>query len=239
MAVGTNIKSAVLLGILALGGTYMYWQPNRLIATQLDSEIAVPSQRKLSTIYVLLPFSEEEIEVKQVETNSPVALAQAWQTSDPGFPSYSEARNEQRLALATFYYATGGSFWTNNTGWLSYDIAECEWFSRSPSDQVCDGDGNYLRLHLDNNNLLGTLPIGISALSNLQSLDLNFNYLLNSIPSSLQTLTTLDYINLAFNSFTGSIPVGLLVPLINLRQLAVNNNLLNGTIPSEVGNLQR
>jgi hypothetical protein len=102
-------------------------------------------------------FLEEENEEKQDETNSPVELAKVWQSSDPWFPEYSEERNEQRLTLATFYFATGGNFWTNNTGWLSYDIAECEWFSRSPADQVCDGYGNYVRLHLYNNNLLGTL----------------------------------------------------------------------------------
>jgi Leucine-rich repeat (LRR) protein len=166
-------------------------------------------------------------------------LAKAWQASDPRFPEYSEERNEQRLTLATFYFSTGGKFWTNNTGWLSFDIAEREWFSRSPADQGCGDDGNYVRLHLYNNNLLGTLPVETSSLTNLRFIDLNFNFVLNTIPSSLQTLTKLDYLNLAYNSFTGSIPVGDLAHLIKLRQFAVNNNLLNGTIPSEVGNLQR
>jgi hypothetical protein len=238
MYVGASMTRAVLLGLLALGVTYMYRQsPRCLITTQGDSESDVLLQRDLT--WIQPRFLEEEKQERQEETNSPVGLAKVWQSSDPRFPEYSEERNEQRLTLATFYFATGGNFWTNNTGWLSYDIPECEWFSRSPADQVCDGDGNYVRLHLDNNNLLGTLPVETSSLSNLRFIDLDFNFLYKTIPSSLQALTKLDYLNLAYNSFTGSIPVGGLTQLINLRQFEVNNNLLNGTIPSEVGNLQR
>jgi len=54
----------------------------------------------------------------------PGAMAALWQERDPKVSSYTEERNKQRLALATFYYATRGDNWLVNTGWLSYDIDE-------------------------------------------------------------------------------------------------------------------
>jgi Leucine rich repeat len=213
--------------------TRVIGQPGSLLRMQHT----VPLRRQQLSLSQLP--SVDEIEGKQGDTNDPLSLAQAWQLADPRVLSYSEERNEQRLALATFFFATNGDLWANKTGWLSYDIEECEWFSRASSDQVCDSNGNYVYLHLDNNRLMGMLPAETSYLSNLQSLDLSSNSLKNTIPSSLQTLTNLDYFNLGYNAFNGSIPVGLLTQLTNLRHLSVNSNLLKGTIHSEVGNLQR
>ena len=173
------------------------------------------------------------------ETNEPLAWAEDWQMADPGFASYSNKQNQQRLALATIYYATTGIVWTNNTGWLSYDIDECQWFSQSPVDQVCDDEGNYLHLHLNNNNLVGTIPAETGFLSNLIFLDLSSNSLNSTIPSSLQTLTSLYYINLAYNTLNGSIPLAIWTQLTNLTQLGLSNNMLTGSIPSEIGGLQR
>ena len=169
----------------------------------------------------------------------PLALAEAWQLADPIYSEYSRGRNEQRLALATFYFATGGDNWTNNEGWLSYDINECKWHSGSPFDQVCDAESNYLRLHLDNNNLTGTIPAETSFLSTLIYMDLSFNSLTGTIPSTLQNLTNLDDLNLAFNALNGSITLGLFTQLTSLRHFSLTNNLLTGSIPSEVRNLQR
>ena len=168
-----------------------------------------------------------------------LASATEWQQADERFGNYSDQRNQQRLVLATFYFATGGILWTNNTGWLSYAIDECEWYSRSPLDQVCNDDGFYLHLNLDNNNLDGTLPTEMFLLSNLTLLNLSNNSLSNTIPSSLQNLTSLTYINLAYNALNGSIPATLLTQLTALEQLGLDSNLLTGTIPSGISNLQR
>ena len=208
--------SIILLGQLAFGVIYRNHTP--------VSETVTPRQLSVFWSFAM---------------NDSGALADEWQKEDPGYPTYSNDRNQQRLALATFYFATGGSLWTNNTGWLSYDIDECEWFSHSPLDQVCDDEGYYLHLHLDNNNLVGTLTAEMAILSNLTLLDLSSNSLSNTIPSSFQALTNLGYLNLAHNALNGSIPIGLMTQLTSLRQLGVNNNLLTGTIPSDVGNLQR
>lgn len=61
---------------------------------------------------------------------SPELKAQAWPEADPNYDEYSQERKDQRLALATFFYATGGeTSWKNTTDWLSYDVDECDWYA--------------------------------------------------------------------------------------------------------------
>jgi hypothetical protein len=48
----------------------------------------------------------------------------------------------QRYSLSTFYFATQGSRWTNDDGWLS-STQECSWFGVE-----CDDDGFAIRLSL-------------------------------------------------------------------------------------------
>ena len=224
----------ILLGLLAAGAIYKHQKPSGLSTMKQDLDSVQVRQLSLFWSYVV-----DGMQGKQGDTKEPLVLAEEWQLADPGYATYSNERNQQRLALVLFYFSTGGDFWTNNTGWLSYDIDECEWFSHSPLDQVCDNEGNYLSLHLDNNNLVGTLTTNIGLLTTLTYLDISVNSISSTMPSSFQTLTNLGYFNLAYNTLNGSIPIGLVTELTSLRQLGVNNNLLTGTIPSDVANLQR
>ena len=57
-----------------------------------------------------------------------------------------------------------GDWEGNNDGWLDYDVSECEWYSDSPVELVCEGDV-YRRLHLVSNGLVGTIPSETSGLS--------------------------------------------------------------------------
>jgi hypothetical protein len=93
-------------------------------------------------------------------------MARSWQEDDPDFGTYNEARNAQRLALATLYFATDGDqSWINSTYWLAYDVSECNWFSNLDPADVCQDDV-YVKLDLSSNNLTGTLPaISFDALS--------------------------------------------------------------------------
>lgn len=86
--------------------------------------------------------------------NSPLGLAAKWQDADPFLATYTEERRVQRLVLALLYYSTNGRYWRNNQGWLSYgDKHECEWYSKSPPDRVCDESGVYTALHLNANGM--------------------------------------------------------------------------------------
>ena len=115
----------------------MHQKPNDLLRKQQGS--VTVQTRQLSSLF--WSFVVNGIDGKQGETNDSLELAKEWQQADPRYLTYSNERNQQRLALATFYFSTGGDLWTENTGWLSYDIAECEWFSYSPLDQVCNDEG--------------------------------------------------------------------------------------------------
>ncbi|GAB4024626.1 leucine-rich repeat domain-containing protein [Spirosoma koreense] len=127
-------------------------------------------------------------------------------------------------ALADLFNATNGPGWTNKTGWLS-SCTPCGW-----AGVTCDGNGRVTQLRLYNNNLNGTLPTSLSALTSLQTLDLQSNNLSGTIPASLSTLTSLQTLNLSVNSLSGSIPASLSA-LTALRELLLFNTGLSGSIP--------
>ena len=97
--------------------------------------------------------------------------------------------------------------------------------------------GRVSRLQLIDNNLSGSLPEELSALTNLTSLVISNNIgLTGEIPQSLNNLTSLDYLVLSNNNLSGSIPSSL-SELTLLKILMVNGNQLTGEIPSSFGNL--
>jgi hypothetical protein len=102
-------------------------------------------------------------------------------------------------ALVDLYNTTGGDNWTNNSGWLQTNEV-CSWYGIYCDVGLEDID-------LDNNNLVGTLNVDFSDITNLMHLDLENNNLdgdMTTIMSHLPlNVTTLDFEN---NSFTGTIP---------------------------------
>jgi hypothetical protein len=69
--------------------------------------------------------------------------------------------------------------------------------------------GGCRKLDLRSNNLVGTLPNTLSALTNLQYLYLHVNSLTGTIPSTIGALTALVKLYLHTNAFTGSLPLSL------------------------------
>jgi len=161
-------------------------------------------------------------------------LALNWQSIDPWLNAYPEARRSQRLALATLYYATAGENWTNNQGWLSYEVHECEWFSKSTPSEVCDDDDAYTALHLTGNNLAGRIPPELYVLSALSKVDLSRNSLSGEILSTFGAFGSLAHLNLGNNNLIGSIPLEL-TRLTMVDRLGLHNNNLTGELPSQLG----
>ncbi|XP_052200036.1 receptor protein kinase-like protein ZAR1 [Diospyros lotus] len=124
------------------------------------------------------------------------------------------------------------------------------------------GDLSQLRhVNLRNNNLFGSLPVGLFQAEGLQSLvlfgnslsgpvhseigklkflqnvDLSYNFFNGSIPTSLLQCKRLRTLDLGQNNFTGSLPDGFGASLVSLEKLDLSFNKFSGPIPSDVGNL--
>ena len=161
---------------------------------------------------------------------------------DPGDPTL-----DQRYILTTLYYATGGDEWkecfqgaTNEEcgqgffpdakAFLSEE-SECTWGFWA--ENSCNPEGALRAVQLPNNNLVGSLPSEIGALSALDTLSLEQNSLTGNLlenwPQSLFRL------RLSKNSFTGVVNGGL--PRA-LSLLYIDENQLSGTIDDLVGSLQ-
>ena len=85
-----------------------------------------------------------------------------------------------RAALVALYRATGGDGWTDNAGWRS-DAPIGQWHG-----VTVDADGRVTALALDGNNLAGTVPPELHALTALTQLDLGGNVLDGCLPVNLQ-----------------------------------------------------
>ena len=71
--------------------------------------------------------------------NTPQGEAFEWlDTVDTGTDVCTYPTTKQRYSLAVLYYATNGTFWNQQTGWLS-GLPECTWFQVT-CDEVSDLD---------------------------------------------------------------------------------------------------
>ena len=143
---------------------------------------------------------------------------------DPG----SQATD--RDALEAFYHATGGPEWRNRANWLS-GAPLGEWYGVET-----DSNGRVRRLSLPFNELIGTIPLQLGSLSNLQGLNLWGNELNGAIPPELGSLANLKWLNLRRNELSGAIPP-VLGSLSNLEELNLGRNNLSGAIPPELADL--
>lgn len=189
--------------------------------------------------------------IKQVEeSGSPQHLAFQWLTGDPMLSAYPEWRLQQRFALATLYFATGGDRWTHNGGWLDYSLNECLWEFRPTFDKAhidiyynqthtnpCEVDvpdasgavGQIKHIWLRENNVRGQIPPELYLLTHLRTINIRSNFLSGTIASSLGQLTDLEMLALLSNELTGTLPVEVGLPL-SLVGLWVTFNRLEGTV---------
>ena len=104
-----------------------------------------PDSDRESYVKSLLPdYTVASIEQ---DSTSSQAMALEFVVKDPLLESYPEWRIQQRFALATFYYATHGDHWYNNTGWLEYfnETNQCS-ASQATSRQAGTNTGNFIYL---------------------------------------------------------------------------------------------
>ncbi len=141
----------------------------------------------------------------------------------------SEIPKAECQALVALYYSTDGDHWLDSSGWLA-TTTPCSWHG-----VVCN-PGHVTELHLGSNQLNGTIPASLNALTNLEELWLSSNQLAGDIPPELGDLSSLRDLYLNDNVLAGTIPPQL-GSLGNLEVLYFYTNELIGTIPPELGNL--
>lgn len=107
--------------------------------------------------------------------------------------------------------------------------------------------GNLKSINLRNNSLTGPLPSVLGRYPSLSVLDFSLNKLSGPILPSLFTSLTLTALNLSGNQLTGTIPIesshsteSLVLPSYPpLQSLDLSENLLAGSLPPEIGKLQK
>ncbi len=142
----------------------------------------------------------------------------------------ANAQTPDYQPLAEFYNSTNGSGWTNKAGWLS-GSDPCTGNGGIPWAGLGCINGRVTEINLSDNQLSGGIPVGLSALSDLQVLYLNNNRLSGGIPADLGEVTSLMSLGLENNQLNGHIPANLSA-LKKLRYLSIDNNQLSGIIPS-------
>jgi len=208
----------------------------------------------------LPPFTMEALE----DAESSQSKAYRWLQDDPHMEDHSEMKRLQRMALVTFYYATGGAYWTLKDSWLSYEVDECEWFSKydasagSPdffltgstvsqtgNESICSEQGLYLQLVLPSNKLVGTLPKEIALLQDLDRLEIMSNAFSGTLPSELGLMSKLKVFSCGSTYSSPLLSLGLagtlpteMGEMISLQELEIQATSIAGSIPTEIANLK-
>lgn len=135
----------------------------------------------------------------------------------------------ERNALMALYNATNGDQWKVRTGWGTLQ----------PLDQwhgvTTDAGGHVIKLELNDNQLVGSIPASIAQLSQLSRLNLQDNQLSGELPIEISNMTHLQSISLGNNQLSGTIPASIwLMP--SLTSIFIQNNRFTGDIPEEARN---
>ena len=111
---------------------------------------------------------------------------------------------------------------------MAMDISDNNLFGEIPMELT--SLVNLQTLNLSNNLLTGKIPLKIGNMRWLESLDLSENKLSGKIPSSISDLSFLSYLNLSFNNLTGSIPTGTQLQSFNESSF-IGNQLCGPPLP--------
>lgn len=133
----------------------------------------------------------------------------------------------QRNALIALYNSTDGANWTNDTNWLSADVATWNGVVTTGCDVT--------ELNLQFNNLVGTLPPEIGDLTALTTLRVSSNQLSGVLPNEITNLTNLEYLFINNNNLTGPLPATI-GNMTSLLSIDTQLNGFTGPIPASLAN---
>jgi hypothetical protein len=137
-----------------------------------------------------------------------------------------------QFVLALMYLSLDGPNWLSSTGWMSFDVAVCDW-----SGVICRGESNedYVveELMFKQMGLSGSLPSEIGLLQSLVGLTLSNNLLYGKLPSDVLNMKDLRKLSLEKNSLEGTLPDPTSLP--NLQILTMGYNKFSGRLPNSLG----
>lgn len=209
----------VLVGKDDSGAAGTYTRPVEanitVVAPQEELNILRASFEKFPVLQGYLetiPTDVWDLEGKQDDTSAPPEVrAASWLI-------HSDTVNEQyqlhrRFALATLYYAMGGSDWTRSTGWLT-SISHCEWEGVQCAGEHVFSPASFQRpvndvsvLYFQENNIVGSIPEALVLLEGIQELVWSQNKISGKINSQVfRSMSLLQEIYFQYNELTGTIP---------------------------------
>lgn len=136
--------------------------------------------------------------------------------------------------LMDFYNSTGGDNWLINDNWGS-SLPIKEWYGVYASGLIP------MELHINDNNLTGSIPASIAKLKSLRTINLVGNQLTGNFEKFINDITELKgllRLNLFKNRLYGSIPASI-ENFQNLEELYLQLNNLSGEIPKEISKLKK
>lgn len=153
-----------------------------------------------------LPQSPEELQgAKTREDSTPQELAGEFVLyDDPLDLPAREPQFMERYALAVLYYQNGGCSgdWVSATSWMTgTDHCEGKWHG-----VVCDLRGRVIEVNLSRNYVTGKIPVELSALGELGTLDLSNNAMVGAVPAAALSMPKMYTIQLNNNGFEGEFP---------------------------------
>ena len=219
------------------GGDSMGWEGD------VDGDGPVVKDKDIWDKYIMELLPEESVRAMRLP-DSPQSQARSWILGDPSLPLHADWSIQQRFALATLYYSTGGPKWTNTTNYLSYEHHECQWYSRESFATEKENSliyDEYAVPYAVIRYPAKTNPCSMSVDDNdsdkqgvYNHLWLDQNNLEGTLPAELSLLTSLKSMSFQLNPLHGSIPT-ILGLLTKMEAIAMSNNGLEGTLPTEIG----
>lgn len=171
---------------------------------------------------------------------TPQSAAFDWLVStDVGTDPCDRLQVIQRYALAVFYESTDGTNWAVDDGWLSMSPV-CDWFEV----ECLEDNSTIFQITLFDNNLSGTLPQELAALTTLRDFDVFFNSLVGTVPDYFSFWPDLILFDVENNTLTGeplvyldgsqdmNTDTGTLLP--NLRFFRLSHNEFEGSLDPSV-----
>eukprot|EP00937_MAST-01D_sp_MAST-1D-sp2_P002586 g2586.t1 len=146
-------------------------------------------------------------------------------------------------ALRELFLATAGARWAENEGWLAdEDVRKWHGVQTLPAAAAAEPEAApVVALALASNNLCGSLPPSLHALTDLRRIDLSRNRLCGALPATLGALHHLSVLNLRSKRFaTGENRIcGALPPELGrcaaLEVLDLRANHIAGVLPPQLG----